>query len=216
MSTVTFDIYISRALSFYVTKAVIPSIILTYLSFGTLLLDARAGERLSYSATLFLASVAMDITFSEFIPACSEWLWMQTLIFVSLVMSAITIGVSLYVVWLYYLDRGEGEDFEGHQTPIFNVRRVGSWRIWKEFRRENGPPGESGGEEGDLGLTLETAAGEGDGSRMGLGAAQGAPEKVTVDERRSTFRSAFSSPGGMSEDDETRKSVHMKARSLNR
>lgn len=133
-SSFTIDIYMSRALSFYITKAVIPQIVLTYLSFGTLLLDVRTGERLSFSATLFLASVAMDITFSEFIPACPEWLWMQTLIFVSLLLSACTIGVSLYVTWLYYLDKGEDEGFDGVQTPLYNVRRVGSWKVWNMFK----------------------------------------------------------------------------------
>lgn len=127
--SITYTLFFNRATAFYITKAVIPNIFLTYLSIAALLLDPRAGERLGFSATMFLSMIAVDITFSERLPVCREWNWLQTLIFVSLVFAAATIAESLYIVWLYFLDKPEEEEefsnFDDDE-PSVTTRRMGS------------------------------------------------------------------------------------------
>ncbi|GMH55388.1 hypothetical protein TrST_g4676 [Triparma strigata] len=183
----SFEITLQRAVSFYWTKAIIPNIILTYLSFGSLLTDVRAGERLSYSATLVLASVALDLTMGEYIPICPEWLWLQTLIFVSLIFSSTTIFISLYVIWLYFLDRGEEEDLtDDIHTPLYNLRRAGSLKLVKMFSKRNvNNPDPS---ENELELS----------------------SSIKVDKTADAFYDA------QSPEQETTQSVHLKIRTLNR
>ena len=74
---VTFTFYFSRAQQHYVFNIIIPTIILTFISFGTFLLDIRTGERLGYGLTLALVVVAQQIITADLLPVSSEKLWID-------------------------------------------------------------------------------------------------------------------------------------------
>eukprot|EP00934_Nitzschia_sp_Nitz4_P007556 Nitzschia sp. Nitz4//scaffold240_size29840//23179//24423//NITZ4_008021-RA/size29840-augustus-gene-0.28-mRNA-1//1//CDS//3329543759//7546//frame0 len=75
--TLFYTFFFRRAKHFYIFNIVIPTTILTYVSFGTFLLDLRVGERLSYGMALALVVVAQQIVTSDLIPVSNERLWID-------------------------------------------------------------------------------------------------------------------------------------------
>ena len=55
----------------------LPTTILTYVSFGTFLLDLRVGERLSFGMALTLVIVAQQIVTSGLLPVSNAYLWID-------------------------------------------------------------------------------------------------------------------------------------------
>jgi hypothetical protein len=72
-----YTLYFQRAESYYVFNIVVPTIILTYVSFGSFLLDFRVGERLSFVLALALVIVAQQIVTADLMPVSDEGLWLD-------------------------------------------------------------------------------------------------------------------------------------------
>ena len=69
--------YFERATNYYLANIVIPTTILTYVSFGTFLLDLRVGERLSFGMALTLVIVAQQIVSSGLLPVSDAYMWID-------------------------------------------------------------------------------------------------------------------------------------------
>lgn len=72
-----YTLYFQRATNYYVFNIVVPTIILTYVSFGSFLLDFRVGERLSFVLALALVIVAQQIVTADLMPVSDEGLWLD-------------------------------------------------------------------------------------------------------------------------------------------
>eukprot|EP00536_Pseudo-nitzschia_multiseries_P011641 jgi/Psemu1/289819/fgenesh1_pg.407_\ len=80
MPVVYYNVYFARAEGHYVSNVIIPTIILTYLSFFTFLLDVRIGERLGFGMALCLVVVAQQIVTASLIVISNERLWIDKLV----------------------------------------------------------------------------------------------------------------------------------------
>ena len=107
-----YTFYFERAKTYYVTNIVIPTTILTFVSFGTFLLDLRVGERLSYGMALALVVVAQQIATGGTIPISNERLWIDKFIGWSFYWVIVGLVESVFVGYLYFLR----QDVEGNSS----------------------------------------------------------------------------------------------------
>ena len=110
-----YNVYFQRASNQYVVNIVLPTMVLTFLSFFSFLLDVRVGERLGFGLTIALVVVAQQILTSEMLPVSTRPLWMHYFTFISFYFVIVAIIQSVIVGYLYYLreDRREkrGESY---------------------------------------------------------------------------------------------------------
>jgi hypothetical protein len=101
--SIYYNIYFKRATGHYVANIVIPTVILTYLSFFTFLLDMRVGERLGFGMALCLVVVAQQIVTTGMTPVSDQRLWLDK--FVSWSFYWVLVGViqSVLVGFLFFL-----------------------------------------------------------------------------------------------------------------
>ena len=76
-------LYFRRSPRYYRMTVIIPTVLMTFLSFGQFVLDQRLGERLGFAVSLLLVMVAQSILTAELIPRCEELLWVNTFTSVS-------------------------------------------------------------------------------------------------------------------------------------
>ena len=70
-------LYFRRSPRYYRMTVIIPTVLMTFLSFGQFVLDQRLGERLGFAVSLLLVMVAQSILTAELIPRCEELLWVK-------------------------------------------------------------------------------------------------------------------------------------------
>lgn len=97
-------LYFRRSPRYYRMTVIIPTVLMTFLSFGQFILDQRLGERLSFGVSLLLVMVAQSILTAELIPRCEELLWVNTFTSVSLYFMFLGSFESVFVAALYYMD----------------------------------------------------------------------------------------------------------------
>jgi len=98
-----FNLYFDRAARFYVLQIVIPTILLTYLSFLAFFLDLRIGERLSFAMALAVVIVAQQIITSDRLPVSRAPLWIDTLVVYSFYWLVLVMVESVVIGFLYFL-----------------------------------------------------------------------------------------------------------------
>ena len=110
-----YNVYFQRASSQYAINIVLPTMVLTVLSFFSFLLDVRVGERLGFGLTIALVVVAQQILTSEMLLVSTRPLWMHYFTFISFYFVIVEVVQSVIVGYLYYLreDRREkrGESY---------------------------------------------------------------------------------------------------------
>lgn len=102
-SIMFFNLFFKRSQNYYVWNLIVPTIILTYVSMGTFLLDLRVGERLSYGMALALVVVAQQINTSGLIPVSNERLWIDKFIGWSFYWVIVGLLESVFVGYIYFL-----------------------------------------------------------------------------------------------------------------
>ncbi|CAB9514035.1 receptor subunit alpha-type acr-16 [Seminavis robusta] len=100
---VWFNLYYKRSQKYYVNNLLIPTIILTYVSMGTFLLDLRVGERLSYGMALALVVVAQQIATGGLVPVSNERLWIDKFIGWSFYWVIVGLVESVIIGYLYFM-----------------------------------------------------------------------------------------------------------------
>lgn len=109
-SSVFVTLYFRRATDQYVVNLVVPTIILTFVSFGVFLLDLAMGERLSYGLALALVVVAQQIVTNDLLPTTSEKLWIDK--FIAWSFYWVIFGVVESVVMAYFFTLEEHAEEE--------------------------------------------------------------------------------------------------------
>jgi len=97
------NLYFQRAKNHYVSNIIIPTTILTYLSFFTFLLDMRVGERLGFGMALTLVVVAQQIVTSDLIVISNVRLWIDKFVGWSFYWVLFTMVQSVVIGYLYFL-----------------------------------------------------------------------------------------------------------------
>jgi Neurotransmitter-gated ion-channel ligand binding domain len=98
-----YTLYFKRATNYYVFNIVVPTIILTYVSFGSFLLDFRVGERLSFVLALALVIVAQQIVTADLTPVSDEGLWLDKFVgwsfywVIGVLVESVLIGYLLFI-----------------------------------------------------------------------------------------------------------------------
>jgi Neurotransmitter-gated ion-channel ligand binding domain len=100
---ISYVFYFQRATSFYVSNIVVPTILLTYISFGIFLLDMRVGERLSFGMSLTLVIVAQQIVTSGFLPISDAKLWIDRFIGWSFYWVILGLVESVLIGYLFFI-----------------------------------------------------------------------------------------------------------------
>lgn len=98
-----YNVFFERSTKHYVNSMIIPTAILTYLSFCTFLLDMRTGERLGYSMALALVAVAQQIVTSGMVPASDQQLWLDSFVSGSFYWVLVTVVQSVAIGVIYYI-----------------------------------------------------------------------------------------------------------------
>lgn len=142
-----YDLYFARATQHYIQNIVIPTIILTYLSFFTFLLDMRVGERLGFGMALALVVVAQQIVTSGMTPISDQKLWLDK--FVSWSFYWVLVGViqSVLVGVLFFIR--EDKDNRRHRPDDGNMQINEGQEIGDEKEEEELAPQTHDGQEMD-------------------------------------------------------------------
>jgi hypothetical protein len=80
----------------------LPTVILTYLSFLTFLLDVRIGERLGFSVALTLVVVAQQIVTTDLTPISNQKLWLDKFVTYSFYFVLIGVIQSVAIAFLHF------------------------------------------------------------------------------------------------------------------
>eukprot|EP01104_Vermistella_antarctica_P010710 TRINITY_DN2876_c1_g1_i1.p1 TRINITY_DN2876_c1_g1~~TRINITY_DN2876_c1_g1_i1.p1 ORF type:complete len:557 (-),score=116.22 TRINITY_DN2876_c1_g1_i1:103-1773(-) len=94
-------IEIERSSASYWVRIIIPSCIVTYLSFCAFIISPKAGERISLGITALLSFLAINFILNEFIPLTPEPVWMDAFILTSFCFTAASVAESAIVLHLY-------------------------------------------------------------------------------------------------------------------
>ncbi|CAB9509675.1 receptor subunit alpha-type acr-16 [Seminavis robusta] len=123
-----FNLYYKRSQKYYVNNLLVPTIILTYVSMGTFLLDLRVGERLSYGMALTLVVVAQQIATGGTIPISNERLWIDKFIGWSFYWVIVGLVESVIIGYIYFLREdkaaqlspgGGNRIYDGMQASVY-------------------------------------------------------------------------------------------------
>lgn len=98
-----YDFFFQRSIRHYLTNIMLPTVILTYLSFLTFLLDVRIGERLGFSVALTLVVVAQQIVTTDLTPISNQRLWLDKFITYSFYFVLIGVIQSVWIAFLHFL-----------------------------------------------------------------------------------------------------------------
>jgi hypothetical protein len=110
-----YTLYFKRATDYYVFNIVLPTIILTYVSFGSFLLDFRVGERLSFVLALALVIVAQQIVTVDLTPVSDEGLWLDKFVGWSFYWVCFVLMESVLIGYLLFI-------FEDSPEPPIHMR----------------------------------------------------------------------------------------------
>ena len=95
------ELYFHRAQSHYVFFSIFPSILFAIMSFGQYAISVTSGDRLSFSITVVLIAVTHSIVTAEYLPICSEILWLNSFNFVTMIFTLFGIVETLLLLWYY-------------------------------------------------------------------------------------------------------------------
>ncbi|KAI2491041.1 acetylcholine-gated cation-selective channel [Fragilaria crotonensis] len=116
--------YFERATSYYLANIVVPTTLLTYVSFGTYLLDLRVGERLSFGMALTLVIVAQQIVTSGLLPVSNAYLWIDKYVSWSFYWVIFGLVESVVIGYLFFIREDLTEQSvaqpEDSQAPAAN------------------------------------------------------------------------------------------------
>jgi len=108
LAKVTVELH--RAHYYYVVFIIVPTIMITYLSFGVFFLSHKVGERLSFGITLVLVVEVMRTTVANFVPVCGELLWVDVFMMVNTMYSFMSLLETMLVLFLAF-NTSQGPQF---------------------------------------------------------------------------------------------------------
>ena len=99
---VNYVITVQRAGVFYVLMFIVPSLLLTMLSFSVFFMSFEVGERLGFGITLVLTFEVTKTIVMEFVPVCGEVLWIDLFLMVNEYFAILALLESWLVLFLAY------------------------------------------------------------------------------------------------------------------
>jgi len=98
-----YNYFFQRATQHYIQNIVVPTTILTYLSFCTFLLDLRIGERLGFGMALALVVVAQQIVTTGMTPVSNQRLWLDKFVGWSFYWVLFGVIQSVLIGFIYFI-----------------------------------------------------------------------------------------------------------------
>ena len=100
----------------------VPTIILTYLSFCTFLLDLRIGERLGFGMALALVVVAQQIVTTGMTPVSDQRLWLDKFVAWSFYWVLFGVVQSVFIGFLFYVREDRQAQKENKRLTMMSVK----------------------------------------------------------------------------------------------
>ena len=137
---ILYTVSLDRANSFYTVVIVLPTMIITVLSFAVFFLPPESGDALGYGITIIVVVILMQVVMIDFLPICAELLWINWFILsntffcmLSLFQSCMTIVVEslpeTYYSMVSYL-------WPAALSNIFSKRSTNSEAARKQTKQE--------------------------------------------------------------------------------
>ena len=128
--TLLFSVTLDRASRFFVVQVCLPMVLFAYLSFGAFWINVGSGERLGFGITLILAMVAFDLWTSDYVPKCSESIFLTELDQLCGLAATLSLVQSMVVLFLFFKEDGSIlPDFVRHFQLVRKVeKRITAWR----------------------------------------------------------------------------------------
>jgi len=98
---IVYNVVFSRSTQYYLYKLIIPSVMLTCVSFLTFWMDPVIGERLAFGITTILAMYANEITAVDMMPVCDEKVLMDYMSIVAMLFGVVSLLETGVVLFLY-------------------------------------------------------------------------------------------------------------------
>ena len=99
---VKYVVELQRSTFYYGTLIILPTILITYLSFGVFFMSHEVGERLSFGITLLLVVEVMRSSVATFVPICGELLWIDLFMLVSSLFCCLSLLETMIVLYLAF------------------------------------------------------------------------------------------------------------------
>eukprot|EP00438_Fugacium_kawagutii_P007260 Skav221919 [mRNA] locus=scaffold5163:65683:67398:- [translate_table: standard] len=109
---VKYTVALERADFYYSMLIIMPTVLVTYLSFGAFFLSHQVGERLAFGITLLLVVEVMRTGVASYVPICGELLWVDLFMMLNTVfcylslletMVVLTLAFTQNATWLAWL-----------------------------------------------------------------------------------------------------------------
>eukprot|EP00439_Symbiodinium_sp_Y106_P005121 s6561_g1.t1 len=142
---VKYTVRLGRASFYYTLLIILPTVLLTYLSFGVFFMSHEVGERLSFGITLVLVIEVMKTTAASFVPVCGELLWIDLFMLVSTVFCCASLLETMAILFLaFHVEKHVLPSWLAWMAPWFLCRSDSdilveskAGRIYRQLNREN-------------------------------------------------------------------------------
>ncbi|CAE7501314.1 acr-16 [Symbiodinium natans] len=144
---VKYTVQLGRASFYYSLLIILPTTLLTYLSFGVFFMSHEVGERLSFGITLVLVIEVMKTTAASFVPVCGELLWIDLFMLVSTVFCCASLLETMTILFLaFHVEQHVLPSWLAWAAPWFLCRSDSNnnilvesqaGRIYRQLNREN-------------------------------------------------------------------------------
>jgi len=119
-----YNVYFRRATNHYMQNIVVPTMLLTYLSFLSFLLDLRVGERLGFGMALALVIVAQQIVTTGLTPVSTQWLWLDKFVAWSFYWVLFGVVQSVVIGFLFYIREDRQTDHNDERNLESNSEGI--------------------------------------------------------------------------------------------
>src|SRR6056297_1483310 len=100
--TLTYTIQLKRESFFYLNFTLLPSVILSLISFAVFYMTFEVGERLGFGITMVLIVEVSKQTIQALVPICGELLWMELFFWVNFFATTFSLCESCLVLGIAY------------------------------------------------------------------------------------------------------------------
>jgi len=123
---VMYTITLNRADNFYVVIIIVPTFIVTMLSFVVFWAPSNAGDALGFGITVIVVVILMQVVLIDLLPICGEILWVDIVVSVSYVVCMMSLFQSAFVI---LSENNESE----HLLPLYIIYPAKS--LWRRCRK---------------------------------------------------------------------------------
>ena len=101
---VSYVVTLQRAHLFYTLVIILPTMLITLLSFAVFWSDPSAADSLGYGVNIIVVSVLMQVVVITYLPVCGEILWIDLFLIINVMFCVISLAESIFTMMLTYND----------------------------------------------------------------------------------------------------------------